>query len=153
VSLTAAEGDAMVAELKRLLEPQLAVLADIDGKTAGMAIALPNLYEATAGLRGKLWPIGWAKLLYRLKVQHVKTTRLCMLGIKQRYCSQRRYRALALAMLAELQNQGRRLGIEWGELSWTIDSDAPVHMLTRSLCAELYKTYRLYEHPISAAVG
>jgi hypothetical protein len=136
-----------------LVEPRLAVLADIDGKTAGMAIALPNLYEATAGLRGKLLPLGWAKLLYRLKVQHVKTARLCMLGIKQRYGCQRRYGALGLAMVAELQKRGRQLGIEWGELSWTFDNDAPVRLLIRSLHGELYKTYRLYEHPISAAVG
>jgi len=153
VSLTTAEGNAMVSVLKRLVEPQLAVLADIDGKTAGMAIALPNLYEATAGLRGKLWPLGWAKLLYRLKVQHVKTARLCMFGIKQRYCRQRRYGALALAMVAELHKRGGHLGIEWGELSGTFDNDAPVHLLIRSLRGELYKTYRLYEHPISAAVG
>ncbi|MEY4581673.1 MAG: hypothetical protein RL701_6376 [Pseudomonadota bacterium] len=153
VSLTAAEGKAVVAALKLLIEPELAIFAEIDGRVAGMAIALPNLNEAARDLDGKLLPLGWAKLLYRLKVQHLKTARLCLLGIKQQYRTQRRYGALALAMVAEIQTRGRKLGVEWGELSWTLEDNAPVNLLIRSVRGQVYKKYRVYELPITAAVG
>jgi len=153
VSLTPAEGKAVVSALKLLIEPELAIFADIDGKPGAMAIALPNLNEAIADLGGKLLPFGWARLLYRLKFGRLKTARLCLLGIKAQYRNQRRYGPLALALVAEIQTRGRRLGVEWGELSWTLEDNAPVNLLIRSMRGELYKTYRLYEHPIGAPVG
>jgi hypothetical protein len=145
VSMTAAEGKAAVDTLKLIIEPELAIFAEINGQAAGMAIAVPNLNEAIADLHGKLAPLGWAKLLYRLKVKRPKTARLILLGIKQEFRGVRRYGALALALVAEIQTRGRALGIEWGELSWTLEDNTPVNLLIRSVRGDLYKKYRLYE--------
>ena len=148
VSLTEAELKAVVDALKLLIEPELAILAEIDGRTAAMAVALPNLNEAIRDLKGKLLPLGWAKILYRLKVKRPKSARLCLLGIRKEYRSQRRYAALALALVAEIQMRGRKLGVEHGELSWTLEDNAPVNLLIRSVRGEVYKRYRIYEQPL-----
>ena len=148
VSLTEAELKAVVEALKLLIEPELAILAEIDGRTAGMAIALPNLNEAIRDLRGKLLPLGWAKLLYRLKVSRPKSARLCLLGIRKEYRAVRRYAGLALAMVAEIQTRGRKLGVQRGELSWTLEDNTPVNLLIRSVRGEVYKKYRVYEQPL-----
>lgn len=148
VSLTPAEGQAAIATLKLVLEQELAVFAEIDGQPAGMAFALPNLNEAIGDLGGKLFPLGWLKLLYRVKVKHLKTARLVLLGIKPEYRAQRRYGGLALAMVAEIQRRGRRLGVEWGELSWTLEDNAPVNLLIRSMRGRVYRRYRLYERSL-----
>jgi len=47
--------------------------------------------------------------------------------------------------VAEIQTRGRALGIEWGELSWTLEDNTPVNLLIRSVRGDLYKKYRLYE--------
>jgi hypothetical protein len=148
VSLTEAEGKAVVDALKLLIEPELAIYADINGQTAGMAIALPNLNEAIADLGGKLLPLGWAKLLYRLKWRRPKTARLCLLGIKHEFRGLRRYGPLALALVAEIQMRGRRLGVQWGELSWTLEDNTPINLLIRSVRGQVYKKYRIYEKPL-----
>ena len=70
-------------------------------------------------------PFGWAKLLWRLKVKGTKTARLCLLGIKKEYRSVKRYGALSLAMIAEVPMRGKKVGIEWGELSWTLEDNIP----------------------------
>ena len=57
-------------------------MAEINGKPAGMCITLPNLNEAIGDMGGKLFPLGWAKLLWRVKVKHPESARLMMLGIK-----------------------------------------------------------------------
>lgn len=145
VSLTPTEGKKAVEALKLVVEQELAIMAEIDGRPAGMCIALPNLNEAIADLNGKLLPFGWAKALYRLKVKKLKTARLCLLGIKKEFRTQRRYGALSLAMVAEIQRRGRAQGVEWGELSWTLEDNVPVNLLIRSMRAKLYKTYRVYE--------
>ncbi|HEX7477644.1 MAG TPA: GNAT family N-acetyltransferase [Polyangiales bacterium] len=148
VSLTATEGKKAVEALKLVVKQELAILAEIDGKPAGMCIALPNLNEAARDLGGKLFPLGWAKLLYRLKVKTPSTARLCLLGIKKEYRSVRRYGALSLAMVAEIQQRGRKLGVSWGELSWTLEDNAPVNLLIRSMRGKLYKKYRVYERAL-----
>jgi len=63
------------------MEMQSAVHCEINGKPAGMCITLPNLNEAIGDLGGKLLPLGWAKLLWRVKVKHPESARLMMLGI------------------------------------------------------------------------
>lgn len=145
VSFTPAELKAVADALKLLIEPELAILAEIDGRTVAMAIALPNLNEVIADLNGKLLPLGWAKLLYRLKVRRPKSARLCLLGIRKEYRGVKRYAGLALALVAEIQQRGRKLGVEYGELSWTLEDNVPVTLLIRSMRANVYKKYRLYE--------
>ncbi len=145
VSLTETEGKKAVEALKLVVNQELAILVEINGQPAGMCIALPNLNEAARDLDGKLLPFGWAKLLYRLKVKTPKTARLCLLGVKKEYRSVKRYGALSLAMVAEIQRRGRDLGLSWGELSWTLEDNAPVNLLIRAMRGKLYKTYRVYE--------
>jgi hypothetical protein len=150
VSLTPAELDAVAAALKLIINEDLTIIAEIDGEAAGMCIALPNLNEAIRDLDGKLLPFGWAKLLWRLKVAHTKTARLCLLGIKQKYRGVKRYGALSLAMIAEISRRGKANGIEWGELSWTLEDNAPVNLAIKVMGGELYKRYRVYEKSLEA---
>ena len=150
VSLTPSEIRAAKDMLKLILDGNLAIIAEIDGEAAGMCIALPNLNEAIADLGGKLFPLGWAKLLWRVKVARTKTARLCLLGIKKQYRSVKRYGALSLAMIAEVATRGKERGIEWGELSWTLEDNHPVNLAIKVMRGELYKRYRIYEKAIEA---
>ena len=150
VSLTPREIKAATDMLKLVINEDLAIMAEIDGQPAGMCIALPNLNEAIADLGGKIFPLGWAKLLWRVKVGHPKTARLCLLGIKKQFRSIKRYGGLSLAMIAEISTRGRAIGIEWGELSWTLEDNYPVNLAIKVMRGELYKRYRLYEKALEA---
>jgi hypothetical protein len=145
VSLTENEVKAAAAALKLVIDGRLAIVAEIDGEAVGMCVSLPNLNEAIRDLDGSLVPFGWAKMLYRLKVARTKTARLCLLGIKKEYRFVKRYGALSLAMIAEMADQGRKAGLEWGELSWTLEDNHPVNLAIKVMKGELYKRYRVYE--------
>ena len=110
-----------------------------------MAIAVPNFNEIIRDMEGKLSPAKAAKLLWRLKVQGARSGRLVMLGIKEAYRKKRRYGFLALALVAEVAERGRKAGYEWAELGWTLEDNAPVNMLINVSGGQLYKTYRIYE--------
>jgi hypothetical protein len=148
VSLTPTEAKKAVEAIKLVVDQEMAILAEIDGVPEGMCIALPNINEAARDLHGKLLPLGWAKLVYRLKVQKLTTARLCLLGIKKEFRSVKRYGALALAMVAEIQQRGRKIGVKSGELSWTLEDNTPVNLLIRSMRGQHYKTYRVYQKPL-----
>jgi hypothetical protein len=107
------------------------------------------LNEAIADLNGKLLPFGWAKVLYRLKVSGTKTARLMLLGIKKEYRGVKRYGALALCLIAEMAMRGKVAGYQWGELGWTLETNAPVHLQIKIFRGEQYKRYRVYEKAIA----
>lgn len=139
----------VVKDMKLILDPDIAFMAEVDGQAAGMCIMLPNLNEALQGLNGKLFnyglPIGAARLLWRLKVQHPKSTRLMMLGIRRSIRqNMKRYGGLSAAMYVEVAKRGAAKGYQWGELSWTREDDAPINLGIRSMGAYVYKTYRVY---------
>jgi hypothetical protein len=132
-------------DLKLIIDPDIAFIADVDGTPAGMCIMLPNLNEAIADLDGKLSPTGIAKLLYRMKVKHPISTRLMMLGIREDIRKQRRYGGLSAAMYVETARRGLAKGYKWGELSWTREDDAPINVGIKMMGAKPYKRYRVFQ--------
>ena len=145
VPATPAEARKMAADFKMLLVPEVTRLVFIDGEPAACAIALPNVNELIPDLRGKLFPLGFAKLLYRLKVEGARSARLILLGIKKKFRTQRKYAALSLFLYAEMNDGGKRAGMTWGELGWTLEDNAAVNTGIRTMGAKKYKTYRVYE--------
>ncbi len=137
-------------ELKLIIDPDIAFIAEIGGDAVGMCIMLPNINEALAGLKGKLFnfglPIGAARLLWGLKVRRPQSTRLMMLGIRRDVRQNvKRYGGLSAAMYVEVAKRGAAKGYKWGELSWTREDDAPINLGIRSMGAHVYKKYRVYK--------
>ncbi len=132
-------------DLKLLVDPEIAFVAEVNGEPAGMCVMLPNLNEAIADLDGRLFPLGALKLLYRMKVKHPISTRLMMLGIREDIRKQRRYGGLSAAMYVETAKRGLAKGYKWGELSWTREDDAPINIGIKMMGARVYKRYRVYQ--------
>ena len=148
VPATKAEAVKMASDMKLFLVPDITVLVLIDGEPAAVAIALPNVNELIADMHGKLFPLGLPKLLYRLKVEGAKSGRLLLLGIKKTFRLQRKYAPLSLFLYAEMNDGGKRAGMSWGELGWTLEDNAAVNAGIRMMGAKKYKTYRVYEKSV-----
>jgi len=145
VPFTEKELSKFAADLKLIAIPELTYIAEIDGEPAAVALALPNVNELIHDLHGKLAPLGLAKLLWRLKVVGPKTARLAILGIKKKFRNQRKYAGLSTFLYAKLNQSGQKLGIEWGELSWTLEDNGPVNVAIRFMGGKIYKKYRVFE--------
>jgi hypothetical protein len=148
VPLTEKELAKMASDMKLILIPDLTQIIEIDGEPIAVALALPNLNEMIGDLRGKLLPFGAIKLLYRLKLRGPTSARLIILGIRKKLRQVRRYAALSTFMYVEMHKAGERLHIPHGELSWTLEDNAPVNVGIRFMGGKHYKTYRLYEREL-----
>ncbi|HEY5956775.1 MAG TPA: hypothetical protein VIV60_09490, partial [Polyangiaceae bacterium] len=153
VPALAEEAKKVVRDMKLIVDPDIAFIAEINGEAVGMCIMLPNLNEALQGLGGKLFnfglPIGAARMLWRLKVKRPKSTRLMMLGIRKDVRQNvKRYGGLSTAMYVEVAKRGVGKGYQWGELSWVREDDAPINLGIRAMGAEVYKKYRVYRKPL-----
>lgn len=145
VPLTENELKKTAKDFKLLLQPQIALIAEVDGEPAAVSIGLPNLNEAIADLDGKLVPLGWAKLLWRLKVRGLKSGRLIILGIKKKFRTQKKWMPLSIALYVEMNKRGQALGMTHSELSWTLEDNAAVNVAIKAMGGKVYKRYRVYE--------
>ena len=48
-----------------------------------------------------------------------------------------------------MNDGGRRAGMKWGELGWTLEDNAAVNTGIRTMGAKKYKTHRIYEKALS----
>ncbi len=142
------EVEKMAEDLSLVIDRDLAFIAEIEGKAVAMCILLPNLNEVIRDLDGALFPFGWAKLLWRLKVKHPKSARLMLLGIRKELRNVRKYMPLSVAMYAEVATRAAAKGYEWGELSWTREDDSPINAGITNMGAKVYKRYRVYERAL-----
>jgi hypothetical protein len=151
VPLTKKEVSKMASDFKLILEPELTRIVSIDGEPAAVSVAIPNLNELARDLDGRLFPFGLVKLLYRLKVQGPKSARLIILGIRKKYRFVRKYAGLSAFLYAEMNDAGKKLGVEWGELGWTLEDNGAVNAGIRMMGAKPYKTYRVFDKALGGA--
>jgi hypothetical protein len=149
VPFTRNEVKKMAADFKLLLMPDLTVICSIHGEPAAVALAIPNLNELVRDFDGKLFPLGLPKLLWRLKVRGPKSARLLLLGIRKKYRNMRKYAPLSAFMYAEMNDGAKKLGIEEGELGWTLEDNGRVNAGITMMGAKLYKTYRVFEKALT----
>jgi len=150
VPATDSEAKKMAADLQLILDKELSFFAEIDGQPVAICVCLPNLNEVIYDFKGKLNPVTVAKLIWRLKIQRPKSARLMLLGIRTDLRGKKRYAPLGMAVIAELVRRGLKQGYEWAELGWTLEDNRLINAAIRSMGAEIYKRYRLFEKPIGA---
>ena len=144
--------DADMKYLEKNLKPLLAAdsicFGLVDGEPVAVCVLLPNMNEAIAGLRGRLLPFGWLKLLWRLKVRGLKSGRMAIMGVKREFHGTTRGTALALGVIDRVRAHHRRRGLVWAELSWVLEDNLPARRIVEAWGGQPYKTYRFYEKPL-----
>ncbi|MBF0491877.1 MAG: GNAT family N-acetyltransferase [Deltaproteobacteria bacterium] len=144
VPLTPKEVEKSAADLKLFIDPEMALIAEVDGKPAAMCLCVPNLYELIQGLKGRLFPLGIFKLLWRIKQRKYKSARLLLLGIKNEYRGSV-LGGLSVLLYVEIHRRGLARGYQWGELSWTLEDNEKINTGIEFMGGKKYKTLRVYE--------
>lgn len=142
----------VAANLKPLIVEDLVWIAEINGKPAAMAVALPDLNEVLPALNGRLLPFGWVKLLSRmLKVKSggFRNGRMPLMGVRREYQSSIIGAALAYAVIDAVRENGHRMGFESAELSWILEDNMPMRRMIEAVGGKPYKTYRIYEKALA----
>jgi hypothetical protein len=138
-------------EYKMFIDPELAYVAEVDGKAAAMCFAVPDINELVRDFGGEIMrnPINLIKLLWRLKFNRPKAARLIMLGVKNEYRASRKYGALAAVLYEEISKRGSARGYTHGELSWTLEDNTQINRGIERMGATIYKKWRAYERQLT----
>jgi ribosomal protein S18 acetylase RimI-like enzyme len=141
--LTEGQYEMISSELKLILVPELTLLAYVDGKMVGFSITLIDANEAIKKANGRLFPFGILKIL--LGVKKCKRLRIFALGILKEY----RNRGLDVVLYLDIMDQGKKLGYKDADCSLIVENNERMIRALEAFGAKRYKTYRLYEKPIT----
>ncbi len=126
--------------LRYLMVPELAVVAEVDGKVAGACFALPDYNPRIRQIDGRLLPLGWYRLLRKKHL--IKKIRLISTNVVPEY----QRMGLGLVLLDGLVPMAIKWGIEEAEFSWVLESNSLSRGSLEKGGAKLTKTYRLYDY-------
>jgi hypothetical protein len=128
-------------DLKMVLHPDFAILAEVDGKPAAFVLTIQNVNPILKKLDGKLFPFGILRLIWDMKVRKkVDSGRLILLGIKAPYRGQGIDSLLFLATHRAAVKQGWKSG----EIGWTLEDNHRVNSAIKAMGGFQVSTYRVY---------
>jgi hypothetical protein len=145
VPFTQEEFRAVGNELLLVVPAEFIQIAEIDGEAAAFIVLLPDLNEAAADLNGRLFPFGWAKLLWRLKVGFPKAARIPLMGVRQQYQNTIFGPTMAYMLIESVLDPGIAKGGERVEMSWILESNKPTRNIIEKFGGKITKRYRMYE--------
>jgi len=150
IPLTEREVDYIAQSIRPIVRYEAFLFGFIDGRPEGVLISVPDLNEAIADLGGRIFPFGWAKLLWRLNVRYPKSFRVILRGVRKASRATPLGTALNILSLAEMIKVGRARGVERVELSWILEDNKATIAAIRSSGAKLSKVYRIYCKALTA---
>jgi hypothetical protein len=143
------EAQYLAKSLRPLVHSGSFAIGELHGEPVAMAVTLPNLNEAIRDLDGRLLPLGWAKLLWRLKVRDVRSGRMPLMGVAKRLQGTAKGAALVLGVIAAIRSHYQQRGYRRGELSWILEDNQAVQDVIQAVGGVPYKRYRIYEKALA----
>jgi GNAT superfamily N-acetyltransferase len=150
VPLTEAEIAYAGKKLKPIIYEDLVRIAEYDGEPVAFMITLPDINEMIADLNGKLFPFGWAKLLWRLRNPRTRRARVPLMGVAKKLHGTRLASQLAF-MLIEFTRRDcvGKFGIKVGEFGWILEDNKGMLSIAQLPGATVNHRYRIFEKALS----
>ncbi len=139
---TLGEVQAMCRELKPIARPELVRVARAGDAAIGVSVTLPDVNQITKPLRGRLFPLGWLRLL--LNMRKIDTLRAMALFVVPEY----RRRGVAAAMYLDTLREARRLGFRWGVGSSYNEANEAICREVEAFGGEIDAVFRMYRRPL-----
>jgi hypothetical protein len=145
VPFTEAEFEEIGSALGYIVPRDFVQFAEVDGETAAMLVIVPNLNELIGDLRGRLAPLGWLKLLYRLRMRPPRSARVALMGVRKRFQESTLAMALVFGLIEAARDPVLSRQMRYLEMGWVLEDNFALLRLMRLLGGRRYKTYRCYQ--------
>jgi GNAT superfamily N-acetyltransferase len=143
VPMTDKEFSYLAKDLKLVLDDQLCLIAEHQGKQVGFALAIPDINQALIKVRrGRLLPTGIFKLLFKMK--KINRVRVLALGVTEQY----RKMGIEACFYAALIRRAGERKMKGGEASWILEHNELMNKGIERMNGKVYKRYRIYEKPL-----
>ena len=138
-------------KMKPIIFNDLVRVAEYDGEPVAFMMTWPDLNQLQADLDGKLFPFGFAKLLWRLNGgfsgrPKVRTMRVPLMCVGNRLPASRLASQLAFMMIEKVRSASvAHYGATRGEIGWILEDNQGMNSIAETIESRINKTYRIYE--------
>ena len=139
VPLTSGEIDHMAASLKYLIEPELTLVAEVEGKPVGAVFCLLDYNPRIKAIDGRLFPFGFLRLLWNKKA--IKRLRAISTNVIPEYQAW----GIGLVLMNGLYERFMKWGLREVEFSWVLESNYLSRRTLERGGALVTKKYRMYQ--------
>ncbi|RLT19563.1 MAG: GNAT family N-acetyltransferase [Planctomycetota bacterium] len=139
VPLTSGEIDHMAASLKYLIEPELTLVAEVEGKPVGAVFCLLDYNPRIKAIDGRLFPFGFLRLLWNKKA--IKRLRAISTNVIPEYQAW----GIGLVLMNGLYERFMKWGLREVEFSWVLESNYLSRRTLERGGALVTKKYRIYQ--------
>lgn len=138
IPMSHSELEALAKDLKLILDPKVAHIAEVADEPVAFSIALPDLNQVLKHMDGTLFPTGIFKLLWnKRKINQLRTA---LMGVLPEYQG----KGIDALLHKEAIINGREVGYNSSELSWVLESNKGMIRVAEKLGAHIEKRYRMY---------
>jgi GNAT superfamily N-acetyltransferase len=132
VPVTTEEFDYMAGSLKAIVDPDLVMFAEIDGKPVGFSLTLPDINQILKKMNGRLLPFGIFK--------KIDVLRVLIMGVRHEF----QKKGIDSVFYLDAIKEGNRKKIKGAEISWVLEDNVLMRQSAEKLGAYIYKTFRIY---------
>ena len=143
VPMTDEEFDALAADLKQVIVPELIIMAESKGELIGFALSLPDInvplkFNKSGGLL-----TGFYHLMTKKKL--IDLVRVIVLGVVPEH----QRSGAAGALFYETARVAKGLGYRYGEASWVLEDNIMMNRAAEMMNGKRYRTYRIYQMDVA----
>jgi GNAT superfamily N-acetyltransferase len=140
--LSPAEIKELAKGLKRLIAPELVLVAEVDGEPVGAFIGLLDYNARVKAIGGRLFPFGFVKLLRnKHSIKKMKVLSINVVPEYQRW-------GLGVVLLGGLIEPIKKWGMQEVEFSWVLETNTLSRRSLEKGGAKRDKTYRIYDRDL-----
>ena len=133
------EFDHLARDLKSLIDPQFATIAEINGKPVGFSIGLPNYNQIIKSLNGNLFPFGFIKLMTQSK--KLTEGRVALMGVLPEYQG----KGIDAVLNQYIIRNGMNRGFVTAEMSWLLETNTSMINVAERTGGAIEKRYRIFK--------
>jgi len=142
VPVTPEEADDIADSLKQVVDPDIVMLAEVDGTAVGYLIVLPDINQLLAGLNGRLLPRALWRILFQRK--SISRFRVWALGIIPEY----QRKAIDTLFYKRLYDVLGKRNMTHIEANYVLEDNMAMNNPIIKMGFSESKRYRVYELPV-----
>jgi GNAT superfamily N-acetyltransferase len=136
---------AMILPMVDIVDPELVLFAEVDGKAVGWFPGVPNMNEVLIHLNGLRNPWDYLRLLKYARLKP-KCLAIKSVAVVPEYWDM----GVGVLLFDEMARRASAKGYQWADLSITGEENTDTFPLAHRMGARIYKRYRFYQKKLEA---
>jgi hypothetical protein len=118
----------------------------VDGRPVAFMLTFPDVNDALAKIKGKLFPFGWIHMLRWLRHPKGAGMRVPLMGVLKELHNSRMASQLAFMMIETIrQEASSKFHASRGELGWVLDDNQGMIAIADTIQSKINREYAIYE--------